>query len=73
MKLRFFGPASGPSSLHQKFRDSKVNPKGGCKAITLRSGKVLEDNSEPKLDKQDEDKIVEDSSVKSATEESVQA
>ncbi|MED6166181.1 hypothetical protein PIB30_106616, partial [Stylosanthes scabra] len=53
--------------------DTEVNPKGECKAITLRSGKVLEDNSEPKSDKDVEDKTVEDSSVKSTTEESTQA
>ncbi|MED6174943.1 hypothetical protein PIB30_073742 [Stylosanthes scabra] len=53
--------------------DTEVNPKGECKAITLRSGKVLEDNSEPKSDKDAEDKIVEDSPVKSTTKESTQA
>ncbi|MED6167115.1 hypothetical protein PIB30_116016, partial [Stylosanthes scabra] len=42
-----------------------VNPKEECKAVVLRSGKVLEDKSKEKVDAQDEDKTVEESPVSS--------
>ncbi|MED6202420.1 hypothetical protein PIB30_105264 [Stylosanthes scabra] len=45
-----------------------VNPKEECKAVILRSGKVLVDNSDKKVEEKGEDKIVEDSPVKSMTE-----
>ncbi|MED6226095.1 hypothetical protein PIB30_100140, partial [Stylosanthes scabra] len=48
--------------------DTVVNPKEECKAVTLRSGKVLVDNSDKKVEEKGEDKIVEDSPVKSMTE-----
>ncbi|MED6190524.1 hypothetical protein PIB30_106708, partial [Stylosanthes scabra] len=48
--------------------DTVVNPKEECKAVTLRSGKVLVDNSDKKVEEKGEDKIVEDSPVNSTTE-----
>ncbi|MED6226459.1 hypothetical protein PIB30_103991, partial [Stylosanthes scabra] len=48
--------------------DTVVNPKEECKAVTLRSGKVLVDNFDKKVEEKGEDKIVEDSPVKSTTE-----
>ncbi|MED6202846.1 hypothetical protein PIB30_109702 [Stylosanthes scabra] len=49
--------------------DTVVNPKEECKAVTLRSGKVLVDNFDKKVEEKGEDKTVEDSPVKSTTEE----
>ncbi|MED6117825.1 hypothetical protein PIB30_113468, partial [Stylosanthes scabra] len=46
--------------------DTVVNPKEECKVVTLRSGKVLVDNSDKKVE--EKGKIVEDSPVKSMTE-----
>ncbi|MED6189550.1 hypothetical protein PIB30_097035 [Stylosanthes scabra] len=48
--------------------DTVVNPKEECKTVTLRSGKVLVDNSNKKVEEKGEDKIVEDFPVKSTTE-----
>ncbi|MED6226249.1 hypothetical protein PIB30_101736, partial [Stylosanthes scabra] len=53
--------------------DTVVKPKEKCKAVVLRSGKVLEDNSEKQVDEQAEEKNVEGSPVMSTTEGSVQA
>ncbi|MED6127953.1 hypothetical protein PIB30_092988, partial [Stylosanthes scabra] len=47
--------------------DTVVNPKEECKAVTLRSGKVLVDNSDKEVKEKGEDKIVKDSPVKSTT------
>ncbi|MED6163552.1 hypothetical protein PIB30_081078 [Stylosanthes scabra] len=61
------------SNFKNQGKDTEVNPNGECKATILRNGKVLGDNSELKSDKHAEDKTVEDSPVKSATDESAQA
>ncbi|MED6187505.1 hypothetical protein PIB30_077093 [Stylosanthes scabra] len=56
------------STLRNLENQVVVNPKEVCKAVTLRSGKVLVDNSDKKVEEKGEDKIVEDSPVKSTTE-----
>ncbi|MED6178348.1 hypothetical protein PIB30_106781, partial [Stylosanthes scabra] len=43
--------------------DTVVNPKEECKAIVLRSGKVLEEDSEKRVDPQVKDQTVEDAPV----------
>ncbi|MED6190943.1 hypothetical protein PIB30_111023, partial [Stylosanthes scabra] len=48
--------------------DTVVNPKEECKAVTLRSGKVLVDNFDKKVEEKGEDKVVKDSSIKSTSE-----
>ncbi|MED6130191.1 hypothetical protein PIB30_115553, partial [Stylosanthes scabra] len=46
--------------------DTVVNPKEECKAVALRSGKVLEESSEKIVGPQKNDRTVEDSPVTSA-------